>query len=385
MNQNHQINYTKEEKSFDSIRSLKLTNFRSHENLSFLLSGKPLSIVGQNAVGKTNILEAISLLSPGRGLRNSSLNDLSNTKNMNGWGVKAKIISNNETIDISTGMREGSSGREVKINEKKVSGSSHLPKFFSLYWLTPSMDQIFLESPSYRRRFIDRLCSIYKHNHINHIRQYEKLMRERNQFLKSNIPDKKWLDKIEFQMARESIPIAINRIDLVDELNKLLDCSVDLVWPKASLKINGLVENLISSWNPEKAEKEVSIILRRNRRKDLLSKRTNEGIHRSDLEVFEKNKNIAAYKSSTGEQKGLLLSIIITHLELVSNKTSRYPVLLLDEVVAHLDEIRRASLFKKIFDSGAQVIMTGTDLTLFDEFKNILDIFILNMGTLKEV
>ncbi len=377
MSQDKKIDIENTNKSFDQIKSLKLINFRSHSNFSLSLSGKPLAIIGDNGAGKTNILEAISLLSPGRGIRNSKFSEMVKDNNFMPWGVNFDILSNGKNYEVSSGLRDNQKGRDIKINSKKVSGSSTLPEIILLSWLTPSMDQIFNETPSYRRRFIDRLCAVYEKNHTKNIKIYEKLMAERNSSFKNKVLDNVWLDALEDQMSEASIAIAETRLTFISNLNKVLETNLDPVWPKAHLEINGFVENLVSSWNNGKAKEILSNEFKNNRERDFFSKRTNEGVHRSDLLVNEKNKKIEAKKCSTGEQKSLLMGIILSHLELVSSFKSRYPVLLLDEVLAHFDKIRRNSFFKQIQEIGSQIIMTGTDVSVFEELED-LEIYHLN-------
>jgi Recombinational DNA repair ATPase (RecF pathway) len=239
------------------------------------------------------------------------------------------------------------------------------------------MDQIFNETPSYRRRFIDRLCAVYEKNHTKNIKIYEKLMAERNSSFKSKVFDNVWLDALENQMSDVSIAIAETRLTFLSDLNKVLETNLDPVWPRALLEIYGFVENLVSSWNSGKAKEMLCNEFKNNRERDFFSKRTNEGVHRSDLLVNEKNKKIEAKKCSTGEPKSLLMGIILSHLELVSSFKSRYPVLLLDEVLAHFDKIRRKSFFKQIQEIGSQIIMTGTDISVFEELGD-LEIYLLN-------
>ena len=377
MSQDTNIDLENSNKSFDQIKSLKLINFRSHSDFSLSLSGKPLAIIGDNGAGKTNILEAISLLSPGRGMRNSKFSEMVKDDNSMPWGVNFNILSNGKNYEVSSGLRDNQKGRDIKINSKKVSGSSALPEIILLSWLTPSMDQIFNETPSYRRRFIDRLCAVYEKNHTKNIKIYEKLMAERNSSFKSKVLDNVWLDALENQMSDVSIPIAETRLTFISDLNKVLKTNLDPVWPKAHLEIYGFVENLVSSWNSGKAKEMLCNEFKNNRERDFFSKRTNEGVHRSDLLVNEKNKKIEAKKCSTGEQKSLLMGIILSHLELVSSFKSRYPVLLLDEVLAHFDKIRRKSFFKQIQEIGSQIIMTGTDISVFEELRD-LEIYHLN-------
>ena len=377
MSQDTNIDLENSNKSFDQIKSLKLINFRSHSDFSLSLSGKPLAIIGDNGAGKTNILEAISLLSPGRGIRNSKFSEMVKDDNSMPWGVNFNILSNGKNYEVSSGLRDNQKGRDIKINSKKVSGSSALPEIILLSWLTPSMDQIFNETPSYRRRFIDRLCAVYEKNHTKNIKIYEKLMAERNSSFKSKVLDNVWLDALENQMSDVSIAIAETRLTFISDLNKVLETNLDPVWPKAHLEIYGFVENLVSSWNSGKAKEMLCNEFKNNRERDFFSKRTNEGVHRSDLLVNEKNKKIEAKKCSTGEQKSLLMGIILSHLELVSSFKSRYPVLLLDEVLAHFDKIRRKSFFKQIQEIGSQIIMTGTDISVFEELGD-LEIYHLN-------
>ena len=377
MSQDTNIDLENSNKSFDQIKSLKLINFRSHSDFSLSLSGKPLAIIGDNGAGKTNILEAISLLSPGRGIRNSKFSEMVKDDNSMPWGVNFNILSNGKNYEVSSGLRDNQKGRDIKINSKKVSGSSALPEIILLSWLTPSMDQIFNETPSYRRRFIDRLCAVYEKNHTKNIKIYEKLMAERNSSFKSKVLDNVWLDALENQMSDVSIAIAETRLKFISDLNKVLEANLDPVWPRAHLEIYGFVENLVSSWNSGKAKEMLCNEFKNNRERDFFSKRTNEGVHRSDLLVNEKNKKIEAKKCSTGEQKSLLMGIILSHLELVSSFKSRYPVLLLDEVLAHFDKIRRKSFFKQIQEIGSQIIMTGTDISVFEELGD-LEIYHLN-------
>jgi len=377
LSQDTNIDLENSNKSFDQIKSLKLINFRSHSDFSLSLSGKPLAIIGDNGAGKTNILEAISLLSPGRGMRNSKFSEMVKDDNSMPWGVNFDILSNGKNYEVSSGLRDNQKGRDIKINSKKVSGSSALPEIILLSWLTPSMDQIFNETPSYRRRFIDRLCAVYEKNHTKNIKIYEKLMAERNSSFKNKVLDNVWLDALENQMSDVSIAIAETRLTFISDLNKVLETNLDPVWPRAHLEIYGFVENLVSSWNSGKAKEMLCNEFKNNRERDFFSKRTNEGVHRSDLLVNEKNKKIEAKKCSTGEQKSLLMGIILSHLELVSSFKSRYPVLLLDEVLAHFDKIRRKSFFKQIQEIGSQIIMTGTDISVFEELGD-LEIYHLN-------
>lgn len=371
---------------FNRVQSLKLNNFRSYENLDCTFRGCSVVLLGSNGSGKTNILESLSLLSPGRGLRRAPFEQFRNFKGPAEWGINAKVLSNNSSYKISTGVPAGRiKGREVRINDKKVFASKSLPEIISVSWLTPSMDQIFVESPSSRRKFLDTMCSSLFNNHASLIKSYEKLMRERNILLQENKFDIDWLDTLETQMSQDGVSIGLNRLNLITGLNTRLDNDENPVWPKAFLKIEGIIEDKLSSNDCESVKDFFRERLFDNRKKDFFSGRTTFGIHKSDLLVSDRNKGIYANQCSTGEQKSLLIGLILTHLNLVANRSNRYPILLLDEVVAHLDQLRRAALFEQIIETKAQVFMTGTEIDLFSGIKDFSEIFSVGMGRLKKI
>lgn len=371
---------------FNRVQSLKLNNFRSYETLDCTFRGCSVVLLGSNGSGKTNILESLSLLSPGRGLRRAPFEQFRNFKGPAEWGINAKVLSNNSSYKISTGIPAGRiKGREVRINDKKVFASKSLPEIISVSWLTPSMDQIFVESPSSRRKFLDTMCSSLFNNHASLIKSYEKLMRERNILLQENKFDIDWLDTLETQMSQDGVNIGLNRLNLITGLNTRLDNDENPVWPKAFLKIEGIIEDKLSSNDCESVKDFFRERLFDNRKKDFFSGRTTFGIHKSDLLVSDRNKGIYANQCSTGEQKSLLIGLILTHLNLVANRSNRYPILLLDEVVAHLDQLRRAALFEQIIETKAQVFMTGTEIDLFSGIKDFSEIFSVGMGRLKKI
>lgn len=371
---------------FNRVQSLKLNNFRSYENLDCTFRGCSVVLLGSNGSGKTNILESLSLLSPGRGLRRAPFEQFRNFKGPAEWGINATVLSNNSSYKISTGIPAGRiKGREVRINDKKVFASKSLPEIISVSWLTPSMDQIFVESPSSRRKFLDTMCSSLFNNHASLIKSYEKLMRERNILLQENKFDIDWLDTLETQMSQDGVSIGLNRLNLITGLNTRLDNDENPVWPKAFLKIEGIIEDKLSSNDCESVKDFFRERLFDNRKKDFFSGRTTFGIHKSDLLVSDRNKGIYANQCSTGEQKSLLIGLILTHLNLVANRSNRYPILLLDEVVAHLDQLRRAALFEQIIETKAQVFMTGTEIDLFSGIKDFSEIFSVGMGRLKKI
>ena len=295
MNQHNANSLEELRYDFNRIHSLRLQNFRSYSDLKCSFDGRPVVLLGPNGSGKTNILEALSLLSPGKGLRNASFDQFRNIKGPSEWGIVSEVLSDNQIIKVSTGVSAGRLRcRDVKVNDKKVTASNALPSILSLSWVTPSMDQIFMESPSARRRFLDRMCSSFNNNHINSIKNYEKLMKERNKLLQDNLYDKSWLETIEERMVSEGILIGLTRIELIKRLNNSLEKDQNLVWPRAFLKIQGTIEEkLIFSELSEVREAYIELLFN-NRKKDSISGRTLGGIHRSDLLVSERNKGVFA-------------------------------------------------------------------------------------------
>ena len=383
----HQINNIEGEAyDFNRVQSLKLNNFRSYDILECTFEGCSVVLLGPNGSGKTNILESLSLLSPGRGLRRAPFEQFRNFKGPSEWGINAKVLSNNSSYKISTGIPAGRiKGREVRINDKKVFASKSLPEIISVSWLTPLMDQIFVESPSSRRKFLDTMCSSLFNNHASLIKSYEKLMRERNTLLQENKFDIDWLDTLETQMSQDGVNIGLNRLSLINGLNTKLDNDKNPVWPKAFLKIEGTIEDKLSSNDTDSVKDFFRENLFDSRKKDFFSGRTTFGVHKSDLLVSDRNKGIYANQCSTGEQKSLLIGLILTHLNLVADRSNRYPILLLDEVVAHLDQLRRAALFEQIIETKAQVFMTGTEVDLFSGIKDFAEIFSVGMGRLTKI
>ena len=357
-----------------AITKLTLTNFRNYSKFNLQFSPQPIIITGTNGIGKTNILESVSLFSPGRGLRNAKLVEIG-TKvgdDFSSWQVSALAdchYGNIELVTAHQNIDEKIGKRVIKINDQPMKSQSELAKIFSVIWLTPQMDQLFLGPSSTRRRFIDRLVLNFDAEHANRVANYEHVMSQRLKLLKSNKHDNFWLNALEQSMAELAMAIAAARIQTIDYLQAMIDES-DGIFPKALLTMTGELEQQIANMPSLELEQIFKKKLSESRQIDFHSGRTNAGIHRSDLLVYQCEKNIEAARCSTGEQKALLISIILAEAKARIKWRSSAPVLLLDEVIAHLDEQRRDALFQELLAIKAQCWITATDINIFANLKN---------------
>ncbi|WP_375288471.1 DNA replication/repair protein RecF [Sphingomonas sp.] len=332
------------------LARLVLTDVRNHAALT--LEGSPglIAIAGPNGAGKTNVLEAISLLAPGRGLRRAVLSAVARSDGPGGFGIAATLA---DGVTLSTGAAADAPERRVVKVNGAAAGANTLADYLSVLWLTPAMDRLFVEPASERRRFVDRLTLALAPAHAGVATRYEAAMRDRNRLLAEERPDPRWLDALEARMAAEGATLDAARRDTVALLGDRLGDEAD--FPRAALALD----------RDPVAPEAFARALRDGRARDAAAGRTLAGPHRVDLHVTHVDKAIAAAQASTGEQKALLLAIILAHAELVADRTGRAPVLLLDEVAAHLDPDRRAALFARLAGRG-QVWMTGTEPALFD-------------------
>lgn len=332
------------------VSRLALTDFRSYADALIEPGPGFVLLYGENGAGKTNLLEAVSLLSPGRGIRGAALPDMATKGGSGGFGVAARL----EDIDIGTGTTAiAPERRQVRINSAPASANS-LGEWLSVLWLTPAMDRLFTGTAGDRRRFLDRLVLALEPAHARHATRYDAAMRSRNKLLAdANGADPSWLDALEAQMAEHGLALGQARARTVAALSELASRAPDDQFPRASIAIDG--------WGGG----DLAADLRVSRSRDAAAGRTLVGPHRQDLLVRHKAKAMPAAQSSTGEQKALLLGLILAHADLVAEQRGASPILLLDEVAAHLDLSRRASLFARLEGRG-QVWMTATEATLFD-------------------
>ena len=344
-----------------AVTRLSLTNFRSYATGELLTAGAPVVLTGPNGAGKTNLLDALSMLAPGRGLRGAKLNEHVRkgpaAPSAALWAVAATVTRGDADYEIGTGLTEQSSSRHVRLNGVEARGSAELGEIVQMVWLTPAMDRVFIESASGRRRFLDRLVLGFEPAHARTATRYETAMRERARLLKYGPRDPAWLDGLENEMAESGTSLSAARRSAVARLNGAL-AGRDGAFPAATLSLAG--EDFDSVETLRDA-------LSRSRIRDAESGRTHAGPHLVDLAARHTQKRTDARDCSTGEQKALLISIILAFArELTEDRDGMAPLLLLDEIAAHLDQMRREALFAEIADLSAQAWMTGTDLSLFE-------------------
>jgi len=335
-----------------AIERLTLSDFRSYPTANLNVGPGFVVLTGENGAGKTNILEAVSLLGPGRGLRAAAFRDMVRDGGAGGFAVSARI----DGTDIGTGVDQATPDRRiVRVNGANASAAA-LAERLSLVWLTPAMDRLFADSPGERRRFLDRLVLARDASHARQATRYEAAMRQRNRLLAENErPDADWLSALEVAMGEHGAALSGARHRLIDELGSAIAAEPVGPFARAGLSLEG--------WD----DGDLAAALAQSRARDAAAGRTLIGPHRQDLVVIHLDKGQPAARCSTGEQKALLIGIVLAHAALVASRSGRPPILLLDEVAAHLDPKRRAALFERIAIGGGQAWLTGTEPELFAE------------------
>ncbi|MGL4235572.1 DNA replication/repair protein RecF [Tabrizicola sp.] len=336
-----------------AIETLALSHFRSHRAARLAFDGRPVALVGPNGAGKTNVLEAVSLLSPGRGLRRAAAEDLARRPEALGWKVSASVQGLSSAHELETWAEPGET-RQVRIDGKAATQGS-LGRVLRVLWLVPAMDRLWIEAAEGRRRFLDRMTLSFFPDHAEHSLTYEKAMRDRNRLIKDQVSDAHWYAALEAQMAEAGQEITRHRRAAIARIATAADPAS--AFPSAGLTLTG----------PEGSEEpeDLAMALAESRRRDIAAGRTLVGPHRADLLARYTAKDTPADQCSTGEQKALLISLILANARALAQDLGRAPILLLDEVAAHLDADRRAALYDEICALGAQALMTGTELELF--------------------
>ena len=353
------------------VRRLTLHNFRNYHAASLEAGARTVVLVGPNGAGKTNLIEAISFLAPGRGLRRATLNEVAFNEGDGSWAVAAEIEGALGLATLGTGIErlsedDAATQRKCRIDREPVSSAAAFADHLRVVWLVPAMDTLFAGEPAQRRRFLDRLVLAVDAEHAARVNALERSLRSRNRLLEEPHPDAHWLDAVEHETAELAIAVAGLRAETVRRLDGVLASRKDSPFPPAEIALDGWLEQLIHLHPASEIEARYRAVLRDNRGRDAAAGRTLDGPHLTDLKVVYAAKAIAAVEASTGEQKALLISLVLAHARLLCEMTGVAPVLLLDEVVAHLDPSRRAALHGELTELGAQVWMTGADPALFD-------------------
>jgi DNA replication and repair protein RecF len=381
-----------------AVSRLTLTDFRCYTQQRLEVDTRPIVLTGPNGAGKTNLLEALSFLVPGRGLRRAKLGEITRraadgTPAAQQWAVAAKLLIGENEIDIGTGCEmadgsdNGTAGRDkrvTKIDGSVVKSQAELGRYTSAQWLTPQMDRLFLEGATGRRRFVDQLIYGLDPEHAGPVAAYDHSLRSRNKLLREGNLDPEWLDSIEESLARHGIAIAVRRLEVVARLQAVCRAGKG-AFPGAEISMSGLVENWLDDEPALAAEDHLRAALQASRQNDANNGSTSVGPHRSDLAVRHGDTGMAAEICSTGEQKALLIGIVLATARLQTEERGYTPLLLLDEITAHLDKARRASLFDIILELGAQAWITGTEDEIFAPLGTHVQHFAINQGELEKL
>jgi len=368
-----------------AIRRLSLSNFRSYHAASLETASNLVVLTGPNGAGKTNLMEAVSFLVPGRGLRRATLDEVAFAESDGAWAVSAEVEGMLGLATLGTGIaapgpEDAPRSRQCRIDREPVSSAAAFADHLRAIWLIPAMDQLFMGPASERRRFLDRLVLAVDADHTGRVNALERALRSRNRLLEEARPDTHWLDAIEHETAELAVAVAALRAETVRRLQGALALRKDEAFPSAEIALDGWMERLAADHPAVEIEDRYRTVLRDNRARDAAAGRTLDGPHLTDLAVSFPLKNIPAADASTGEQKALLIGLVLAHAGLIADMTGFAPVLLLDEVVAHLDPARRSALYGALDRLGAQVWMTGADPAAFAELGTRADVFTVSPG-----
>jgi DNA replication and repair protein RecF len=368
------------------IARLTLNNFRSYRMAQVAFGVAPVVLVGPNGAGKTNLLEAISFLSPGRGLRRATLDAVAATEGDGSWAVAAEVEGALGLATLGTGMaapgpmRDGEA-RKCRIDREPVGSAGAFLAHLNIVWLVPAMDGLFTGPAAERRRFLDRLALAVDAGHATRVNGLERSLRARNRLLDEPAPNAQWLDAVEHETAELAVAVAAGRREAVRRLGQALAARrANDLFPAATVALGGWMEDALDGASAVEVEDRYRAVLAANRPRDAAAGRTLDGPHLSDLHVTHAAKGIAAADASTGEQKALLIGLVLAQADLVATLTGHPPVLLLDDVVAYLDPARRHTLYDRLDGLGAQVFMTGADPATFTDSADRAGMFEIAPG-----
>ena len=369
------------------VRRLTLHNFRNYHAATVEAGAITIVLVGPNGAGKTNLIEAISFLASGRGLRRATIDEVAFSEGDGSWAVAAEIEGALGLATLGTGVKRPAedgapSQRKCRIDREPVASAAAFADHLGVVWLVPAMDTLFVGAPSERRRWLDRLALAVDPEHGSRVNALERALRSRNRLLEDARPDAHWLDAVEHETAELAVAVAGQRVETVRRLASELASRKESAFPPAEIALDGWIETLVPNHPAIEIEERYRAVLRDNRTRDAAAGRTLDGVHLTDLKVTYAQKGIAAGDASTGEQKALLIGLVLAHGRLIAEMTGFAPVLLLDEVVAHLDPARRAALHTELGLLGAQVWMTGADPALFAEVTDSAAVMEVRAGRL---
>ena len=351
------------------VRRLTLADFRSYAQARCEIDGALVVLVGENGAGKTNVLEALSMFSAGRGLRRADLAECARHNGGGGYAVSIELASDDTTTQLGHGL-SADGERRFRIERAPVSSARAFADHLRVLWLTPAMDGLFAGPAGDRRRFLDRLALGVDADHGARVSRLERALRNRNRLLEESVADRRWLDAAEQEIAALGVAVAAARRETVIRLGAILAIGREGSFPWAAIAIDGEIENRLADAPALLVEEWFRDALAATRRRDAAAGRTLTGPQTSDLAVHHGPRDVAARDCSTGEQKALLMGLTLAHARLVGEMTGRAPLLLLDEVAAHFDPKRRAALYDELEKLGGQIWMTGADPALFEPLKN---------------
>lgn len=373
------------------IRRLTLSNFRSYHAAQIELGqAGPVVLTGANGAGKTNLIEAISMLAPGRGLRRATMEELAFSEGDGAWAVSAEIEGMLGLATLGTGIdppagEDSAPSRICRIDRESVGSAAAFADHLRVVWLVPAMDPLFNGPASERRRFLDRLVLAVDAQHSSRVAALERSLRSRNRLLEDAVSDSHWLDAVEHETAEVAVAVAAARAETVGRLAGALAGGRDQApeFPLAEIALDGWMEKLLPYHSAIQIEDRYRALLKDNRARDAAAGRTLDGPHLSDLSVSHAGKGIPASEASTGEQKALLIRLVLAHAGLIKDMTGFAPLLLLDEIIAHLDPTRRAALYDALANLGAQVWMTGADPAAFGDIVGRAQVFEVRPGAVE--
>lgn len=368
-----------------SLGRLILSDFRSYPRLDLALAPTPLvALIGENGAGKTNVLEALSLLAPGRGLRRTEIADMARTGGDGGFAVSVELRTPLGPVQLGVGHapEDGAQGRKFRINRAPAGSARHFAEYVRVCWLTPSMDGLFAGPPGERRRFVDRMVLAVDADHGARVASLERALRNRNRLLEERTTDAAWLSAAEREVAELSVAVAVARKETIERLQALILATRDeeSPFPWAEIDMAGEIDRLVAEAPSLEAEERLRRTLHETRARDAAAGRTLSGPQVSDLRVLHGPKRMPVSQCSTGEQKALLVGLTLAHAALVRAMSGIAPIVLLDEIAAHFDPRRRTALFKRLEALGGQVWMTGADPQAFAELSGRAELLFVSPG-----